>query len=101
VPILTYHSAHAHGYTYDTNDHQALEDDLRLIRRLGLRLVSIGDVVAWLGGECPSHVDEGGWVAITFDDAPDWDYFDLIHPDVGCRKSFYRILVEHAEQDGA
>jgi hypothetical protein len=79
----------------------ALEEDLRLIHQLDFRLVSLVDVVDWLGGASNDAIEGGNSVAITFDDAPDWDYFDYIHPDVGgCVKSFYRILAEYAEQTG-
>lgn len=101
IPILTYHSAHSKDITYATNDHVALEEDLRLIRQLDFRLVSIVDVVDWLAGVSNDTIEGGNAVAITFDDAPDWDYFDYIHRDIGCVKSFYRILVEYAEETGA
>lgn len=97
IPILTYHSANAHGYEYASNDHLALESDLRVIRDLGFRVAPLDDVVAWLTRTGGSHLEHGRWVALTFDDAPDWDFFDLIHPDVGCLKSFYRLLVEAAD----
>lgn len=100
IPILTYHSAKSIGYTYESNDHLALEVDLRLIRSLGMRLVSIDEVVQW-ALDPERHPMQRGGVAITFDDAPDWDYYDFIHPDVnGCLKSFYRLLVEHVEKGG-
>ena len=55
----------------------------------------MSDAVAYLtGAREGTPLESGKWVVITFDDAPDWDYFDLVHPDVGSLKSFYRILVE-------
>lgn len=97
IPVLTYHAAHAHGYDYAGNDHLALEQDLALIRRLGIRVARLQDVVDFVLGHGKPELHEGSWVALTFDDAPDCEYFDLYHPDFGCLKSFYRLLVESAK----
>ena len=101
IPILTYHAAHAHGYDYRTNDHLALEQDLEIIRKSSFRIAELGDVVAFVTGRGGEHLGEGRWVALTFDDGPDVDYFDFIHPDVpaGCLKSFFRILCEARHED--
>ena len=79
------------------NDHLALEQDLEVIRRLNVRVAKLQDVVDFVLGRGKPELDEGRWVALTFDDAPDCEYFDLYHPDFGCLKSFYRLLVESAQ----
>jgi hypothetical protein len=101
IPVLTYHAAHAHGYDYAGNDHLALEHDLKLIHQMGFGVAKLQDVVDFVLGRAKPALHEGRWVALTFDDAPDCEYFDLYHPDFGCLKSFYRILVESAETGGA
>jgi hypothetical protein len=100
IPVLTYHAAHAPGSDYATNDHVALEQDLDLIQRKGFRVAKLQDVVEFVMGRGKPDLHEGRWVALTFDDAPDCEYFDLYHPSFGCLKSFYRILVESAESGG-
>ena len=94
IPVLAYHAANAHGYDYATNDHRALESDLTTARKLGFRIACLHDVVDFVLSR-ESTVAQGRWLAITFDDAPDVDWFDFVHPDVGCLKSFHRILVEN------
>lgn len=96
IPVLTYHAAHAHGYDYASNDHLALEQDLKLIHAMGFRVARLQDIVDFVMGRGKPELHQGRWVALTFDDAPDCEYFDLHHPDFGCLKSFYRILVESA-----
>ena len=51
IPILTYHSNNVGGNDYDNNDHVALAADLRTIRRLGLRIVPLAQVVDVLDGK--------------------------------------------------
>jgi len=68
---------------------------------LDFSIIALSEVVDLVSG-LPTLRDPARRVAITFDDGPDWDYFDFIHPDVpgGCLKSFYRCLVEHQERGG-
>jgi len=79
IPILAYHGANAHGYDYATNDHRALESDLATARKLGFRVATLRDVVDFVLGRA-STVAVGRWLALTFDDAPDVDWFDFVHP---------------------
>jgi peptidoglycan/xylan/chitin deacetylase (PgdA/CDA1 family) len=93
VPVLAYHSLHAPGLTYGTSDHVALEEDLRTIRRLGLRVVPARAVAdALVTGD--RRAVRGRCVAITFDDGPDTDYHDVRHSTLGLIKGFRRILAE-------
>src|SRR5918993_3772872 len=77
IPVLTYHAAHEHGRDYLGNDHYALEHDLAMFVKLGVRIAPLGDVVEFVLGRGKPELSEGRWVAITFDDAPDCEYFDL------------------------
>jgi peptidoglycan/xylan/chitin deacetylase (PgdA/CDA1 family) len=90
IPILTYHSNNILGENYALNDHIALAEDLALLKRLGVRVVSLRDAVRGL--------DEGGdWqqcVAITFDDGSWFDWHDMPHPSFGMQPGFRRILRE-------
>ncbi len=92
VPILTYHSLDATGTTYETNNHVALEIDLRVIRGCGFRVIPLSAVVDALLNEGPDLPHN--CVAISFDDAPDFDYFDVYRPELGHVKGFARILRE-------
>jgi len=93
LPILAYHSLHAPGNTYQANDHLALEEDLRTIVRLGFRFVSARTVAEALAtGDCRSL--RGRCVALTFDDGPNTDFFDVRHSELGLIKSFRTILAQ-------
>lgn len=92
VPILTYHALDATGTTYETNNHVALAEDIRVMASCGFRVVSASRVVDAIAGEAPPL--EERCVAITFDDAPDFDYHDVTRPDLGLVKSFARVLKE-------
>src|SRR5688572_15913741 len=81
IPVLTYHAAHEHGKDYLGNDHFALESDLTLFANLGVRMATLHDVVAFVLGRGRRELSEGRWVALTFDDAPDCEYFDLHQSD--------------------
>ncbi len=97
IPILTYHSANVGGHDYASNDHVAFFQDLRLLHRMGLRIVDLRDVVKKrLGGE----PDADGCVAISFDDGTDFDYFDLPHPLWGTQRSMLNIMKDFVREFG-
>lgn len=85
IPILTYHALHA-------TDHVALAEDLCAIRSCGFRVVTLVSVIDALLREAPQP--DGPAVAITFDDAPNFDWYDVERPDLGVVPSFARILRE-------
>ncbi len=95
IPILTYHSLHAAGPDYSNDDHLALRSDLETIRDLGFRIAPLTEVAQYVSGTGAWWLDRGRWVALSFDDGVDWDYFDLDDDDLGYGKSFYTILKEH------
>jgi len=95
IPILTYHSLNLQGIEYPSNDHLALEEDLKLIRRLGFRVARLVDIARRTWERGASELDFGSWVGISFDDGVDYDYVDIAsHPYLGDVKSFYRVLKE-------
>lgn len=95
VPILTYHSLHAPGVDYATNDHVALAEDLRLIFAEGFRVAPLTDIVAWICGNGGVYLDEGAWIGLSFDDGPDWDFVDYYGDAPQTHiKSMYRILCD-------
>lgn len=101
IPILTYHSLNAQARDYASNDHIALEEDLRLIRRLGFKVARLVDIARSTWSRAPSPLDSGSWVGISFDDAPDHDYFDIAaHEYLGDVKSFHTILKESGANAG-
>lgn len=100
VPVLTYHSNNISGNAYADNDHVALAADLRLIHRLGLRIVPLARVVDVLHGEAPEST-LGKTIAVTFDDGSWFDWHDLDHPTCGPQRSFAGILRDFVAETGA
>lgn len=98
VPILTYHGVNVAGREYSGNDHVAFAADLALIARLGLRIVSVQQIVDALLGR--SAHDLSSCVALTCDDGTDLDYFDLDWPGYGCQRSFFNILLDFRRKHG-
>ncbi len=94
IPILGYHSLHAPGNDYTTNDHIALEQDLKLIRDKGLTVLSASTLVDYLLNKRWNKLN-GNYVVLSFDDAPDVDYYNFQHPDLGCIKSFHALIQEY------
>lgn len=93
IPILTYHSLRGPGDDYASNDHLALQEDLRLLHELGGRVIDLGLLVECFSGRRNFDVLDGPHVAITFDDGAHFDFFDFFHPDVGYCRSFFNIIL--------
>ncbi len=91
IPVLVYHSHRILGNTYETNDHEALLNDLRTIHAQGFHIVPLSWVVEWVLGRREEALLHKA-VAISFDDGADFDYYDIIHPRYGPQRSFYNIL---------
>lgn len=100
VPVLTYHANNIHNNDYAGNDHVALAADLRLMHRLGKRIVALDRVVDVLLGTAPAAQVEDA-VAITFDDGSWFDWHDLDHPTCGPQRGFAGILRDFAAETGA
>lgn len=100
VPVLTYHSNNIAGNDYADNDHVALGADLRLIHRLGSRVVPLSMVVDALLGEAPPAAVEGA-VALSFDDGSWFDWHDIDHPSCGPQRGFAGVLRDVAAETGA
>lgn len=96
VPIICYHSCHA-GNDYTTDDHLAMATDLRIIDRLGFRVVPLDWVVQSALGERECLRD---CVALTCDDGVDLDWHDANHPTFGWRRSFANILSDFGKEVG-
>jgi peptidoglycan/xylan/chitin deacetylase (PgdA/CDA1 family) len=94
VPVLTYHGLHAPGWDYHENDHVALEQDLALLDRQGFRVVPLSALVSHLFCKPDSRLEQGKFVALSFDDGTNQDYLDFHHPDYGYLKSFRSLLDE-------
>jgi peptidoglycan/xylan/chitin deacetylase (PgdA/CDA1 family) len=96
IAVLAYHGNNI-GPDYGSNDHLALGEDLRLLHRLGLPLVSAHAAVAMLRGEQPGP-DRA--VVLTCDDAPVFDWEDIDYPGQGVQRSFRSLLLEHQRRSG-
>lgn len=94
VPILTYHARNIYGNDYANNDHVALASDLELISALGWQIAPLYRIVdTYLGDASPLPEKT---LALTFDDATDFDFHDLPHPTAGRQRSMLNIMRDFA-----
>ncbi len=94
IPVLTYHALNISGNDYANNDHVAFASDLELINKLGWRIQPLHHIVDCLfykGGSLPDKT-----IALTFDDATDFDFDDLPHPTAGMQRSMLNIMRDFA-----
>jgi len=83
------------GSDYASNDHVALRTDLPLIGDAGYHIVSLAECVDRFRkaqANQPGDADGAPCVAITFDDGPEYDAVDYLHPTLGPQRSFLGIL---------
>jgi hypothetical protein len=97
VPVLTYHSINIDANTYAQNDHMAFAEDLRLIDKLGMRVIPLETVVNWHRGELPDSAIEAG-VALTLDDGTSFDYDSIEHPTCGLQTGMFKLLAEFSRE---
>jgi len=100
VPVLAYHAMNVAGNDYNNNDHVALAVDLRLVHRLGLRVLPLTLAVDVLLGDAPQSLVEKA-VALSFDDGSWFDWYDIEHPACGMQRGFAGILRDFAKETGA
>ena len=98
IPVLTYHAMRVEGSDYSVNDHIALAEDLKVIHRLGLRIVPLQRLVDALLNQSLEQLRPS--VAITFDDGSDLDWYDIAHPSHGVQRSMAGILEDFARTTG-
>ena len=98
VPVLAYHAVNIAGNEYANNDHVAFAVDLRLIDRLGLRIVPLHWVVDQLLGRAVRDLSR--CVALTCDDGSDFDFHDLDHPNHGRQRSLFNLLGDFITERG-
>jgi hypothetical protein len=96
---LAYHSINIDANTYAQNDHIAFADDLRLIDRLGMRVIPLETVVEWQRGDLPD-VDVEGGVALTLDDGTSFDYHSIEHPTCGMQTGMFKLVEEFRDEVG-
>ena len=94
VSVLTYHATNISGNDYSTNDHIALEHDLKLFHREKIKIISSHDLIDWLNGKLTLNPLDNH-IVLTFDDGSELDYRDWDHPQYGFQKSFLSLLKEH------
>ncbi len=99
VPILTYHANNINGNAYQNNDHVALQTDLQLIHQLGLRIISLDQLMDWHQGRVSESAVKDA-VVLTCDDGTWFDYYDVDHPYHGPQTSFINLLREHQQRSG-
>jgi len=81
VPILLYHSASEHVANvnpceYSRNASQALARDLETIHQQGYVVAPVPWIAEWIAGIRNGSTLPNRVVGITFDDGPDFDWFD-------------------------
>lgn len=92
VPILCYHSWTV-GQDYLSDNHKALESDLKLLSRKGYSLLPVSQLVSILSGETPASAISGKKVVcITFDDGKSFDFNDDHVDGIGSITSFHTLL---------
>jgi len=97
IPVLTYHATNIFGNEYHTNDHLALTQDLNIILKHNITIISAHNLVNWIKGDC--QLDESKqYVVLTFDDGSELDFTDWTHPTCKFQQSFYTILKNHKDR---
>ena len=96
--VVTYHSHRFLGRYCETNDHLALQDNLKMMHAEGFLIIPLHWVVEWLLGE--REIPFPKCIAITFDDGCDLDWIDFKHPEQGFAKSFKTILSDFKTEVG-
>lgn len=95
TPVLTYHAMRVHGNSPADNDIRGLEEDLRVLGRLGVRTRPLAEFVEeWLAN--PTFVSSQPTVALTCDDGSDLDFRRIEHPTFGLQPSILSVLREAA-----
>ena len=95
IPILCYHSWAADGHGYASDNHLALESDLRVLAARGYQIISLPLLATVLRGEQPAAELIGHkLVGLSFDDGWDYDYYALKNPQGNPVKSIHALLVE-------
>ena len=91
IPVLTYHSLNILGNDYHNNDHVAFVQDLELLHKLDIKILSSYDLVKWIKAEI--QLDEKRkYVVLTFDDGSELDFKDWQHPKFGKQLSFFSAM---------
>ena len=99
--VLAYHSHRVLGDDYARNDHVALAADLRTIHALGARIVPLAAIVDAITGAARADARElPAEVALTFDDGPEYDALDFVHPRFGVQRGFLGVLRDFASEYG-
>lgn len=91
IPVLTYHATNISGNSYHNNDLVAFEQDLQLIYKLGIKILSAHDLSKWVKGVLNLD-DSQNYVVLTFDDGSELDFYNWQHPVHGQQQSFYSTL---------
>ena len=100
IPVLAYHSHRIEGDTYDKNDHIALYHDLRTIHTHGFHIVPISWIVEWVLDQ-REEASLNRAIALTFDDGPALDYYDIEYTPYGLQRSFFNILRDFQDESGS
>lgn len=93
VPVFCYHCCVMNGATYETNDHIALAQDLKLFAKKGYEVLPLTTLVDVLRGILPTEIIAGRkLVGLSFDDGANFDYYGYEDKRGDHNDSFYTIL---------
>jgi peptidoglycan/xylan/chitin deacetylase (PgdA/CDA1 family) len=93
--VLLYHSHRILGTTYESNDHIAFARDLLTIAETGCQIISLTSLVDLIRRKPLFErmlANRRRYVALTFDDGPEYDAIDFDHPSFGHQRSFLGAL---------
>ena len=93
--VLAFHSTTVSGNTYETNDHVALDEALSWLEHHRIPVLPLSFVVARLRQGVLDSLPAKS-VCLTFDDGPDYDWLDVVHPTHGRQPSIGSILKRHS-----
>lgn len=95
--IFCYHSQNCGGYDSIQSDHVALAENLELVARYRLPIVSLHEVALSLRQPDVCHIPSP-FVAFSCDDGTKLDWVDYQHPLFGCQRSFANIMRDHCSK---
>ena len=93
IPVLCYHSWRIESCDYATNDHIAMECDLKTLKDAGYQLLSVPLLITALrDGSAGQRFAGEKLVCVTFDDGFLYDVEDMTHSELGFVPSFQTLL---------
>jgi hypothetical protein len=98
IPVLCYHSSNVRGASYETNDHLALEADLKTLGQRGYQIIPLPLLVAILRGEhAAAKLSGRKLVGLSCDDGVNLDWHDADQED-GSKVAAFNTILDKSRQ---